>query len=807
MDQKTQQGHGYFRKSKAYGLVSGIALGTLLWAGAQVSAEEQTPQEPAVEVVAPAAAEEAPVETVTNDASGVVTTTTGATTTVDTVERQEAVANAKKEGISVTEADTEKLGTTKTAEEQAALEAQAKAKIDAEAAEVERVTKDHQANVARAEADATKEGYAEKVINQSILFKSEPQAIAKITTSGKTTQASVSLGNGAMLDETTEGTNIYDLKEGDVVTVEYTNLENATYAGQKIAKVIYEYTLKENIAGIRVYNDPTVTVYTITNQGAVSTRLGMLIKFYDQNGKQMAFSKTAPGALAFNSLNKGEVWTESITNLSDNIEFVHINGSTVYLDNGTIAARTPNNFKSEGSRFDANPATDPNHFWDGVEQPNRWYGAGIGLVTSGDAISFDIYNKVEGTVANASTRHTGYWFAFNTDIASSGVVTNPSVSTTTFTYDSVGAVTTVHVAKDGTVLVPKAMKESDKPVGSAYDVSQHEDTLVTADGKTYQFVEVTPNATGNIKLGTTDVVFTYDEVKGSVLVEYKDTKGNVLKEPVVDTPEASTGTDYDTTDHKPKVIEKDGKIYLIIPKLTEGAEQGKVQKGQTTITYIYQALETLKGVTNDKGENVDGGQLTIGEKGRYALTGASVPGAAFADGKGEYSFEDDLNEKHDRYLSSELTLLKEITLRDGTLLKAGTDLLPFVTEDYDGNIYRVALKSDFLASIADESEFQAQVMVHFERIAAGEVTNTFSHTVNGEVVTSNTVVTTTPEPEKPVTPEAPKETPKQPTPATPVAPASVLPQTGEVSSVGLLVSGLISAVAALGLAGRKRKED
>ncbi|MEY8463726.1 putative cross-wall-targeting lipoprotein signal domain-containing proteiin, partial [Streptococcus merionis] len=43
MDQKTQQGHGFFRKSKAYGLVSGIALGAMLVTGAQVSADENTP--------------------------------------------------------------------------------------------------------------------------------------------------------------------------------------------------------------------------------------------------------------------------------------------------------------------------------------------------------------------------------------------------------------------------------------------------------------------------------------------------------------------------------------------------------------------------------------------------------------------------------------------------------------------------------------------------------------------------------------------------------------------------------------------
>uniref|UniRef100_UPI003F69171D MucBP domain-containing protein n=1 Tax=Streptococcus pluranimalium TaxID=82348 RepID=UPI003F69171D len=374
----------------------------------------------------------------------------------------------------------------------------------------------------------------------------------------------------------------------------------------------------------------------------------------------------------------------------------------------------------------------------------------------------------------------------------------------TYVYKRVGDVTTVSVTTDGEVLIPKVLKIDDQEVGTGYDVSAHENKIVTEDGRTFKFVQVTNNAKGNIKDGVIDVVFTYEEVFGDVTVHYTDKDGNVIKNPVTDTPLTSTGKNYSTVDNKPTIIEHDGDKYIIIPNLTKGEEEGKVKEGNTTVTYVYNKLEAIKGVTNDKGDNVDNGVLNIGDKGSYSLTGASVLASIFQDGKGQYAFEDDLDEKHDKLLSSELILVKDITLEDGTVIKSGADLLKYAQESYDGNVYKVSLNSDFLKSIADDQELQVQAILNFERIAAGEVTNTFQNIINGEVVGSNTVKTTTPEPTKPSEPGQPTAKVVE---NVPVAQASVatLPSTGEEGSALLSVLGVMSIVSVAFVA-RKKKQ-
>ncbi|HFI0941594.1 TPA: MucBP domain-containing protein, partial [Streptococcus suis] len=79
--------------------------------------------------------------------------------------------------------------------------------------------------------------------------------------------------------------------------------------------------------------------------------------------------------------------------------------------------------------------------------------------------------------------------------------------------------------------------------------------------------------------------------KGSVIVNYVDSEGNVIKAPVTDTDKAAVGTDYDTTDNKPKeIITEDGTRYVLVPSKTIGSENGQVVEGETSITYVYQKV-------------------------------------------------------------------------------------------------------------------------------------------------------------------------------------------------------------------------
>ena len=109
-DEKVK-GHGFFRKTKAFGLASGIALGAALLIGANtVSADEVAPTQPATTASATNQSGDAKAETVVVD--------DGLTAKVKQMET---------EGFIIKQDVTKSVGTAKNAEEAKTLEAKAKA--------------------------------------------------------------------------------------------------------------------------------------------------------------------------------------------------------------------------------------------------------------------------------------------------------------------------------------------------------------------------------------------------------------------------------------------------------------------------------------------------------------------------------------------------------------------------------------------------------------------------------------------------------------------------------------------------------
>src|SRR5699024_12266746 len=86
-----------------------------------------------------------------------------------------------------------------------------------------------------------------------------------------------------------------------------------------------------------------------------------------------------------------------------------------------------------------------------------------------------------------------------------------------------------------------------------------------------------------------------------------------------------------------------------------------------------------------------------------------------------------------------------------SLLQNRTDVTKYTLRHVATSKANVAISFDkeFLEKLAEEGEFQADVYVRVKRIASCEVENTVLHTVNGYTISSNTVKTTTPEPEPP----------------------------------------------------------
>lgn len=204
---------------------------------------------------------------------------------------------------------------------------------------------------------------------------------------------------------------------------------------------------------------------------------------------------------------------------------------------------------------------------------------------------------------------------------------------------------------------------------------------------------------------------------------------------------------------------------------------------------------------NIDGKAVDKGTIKLGDTFTYTLEGWVIPAGRGYDIK-EYRFVDIMQSSHDEYKGFEVKAKVDITLADGTKIAKGTDLKEYTVWTYNAKTgtFELTFKDEFLAQVPRSSEFGSDVILEAKRIKSGTVENEFTLYVNGIPVKSDKVVTETPEPPKP-----PKQT--TPTPPAPKEPAkATLPNTGEASTYGLSLAGLVVLFGSLfGL--RKRKEN
>ena len=216
----------------------------------------------------------------------------------------------------------------------------------------------------------------------------------------------------------------------------------------------------------------------------------------------------------------------------------------------------------------------------------------------------------------------------------------------------------------------------------------------------------------------------------------------------------------------------------------------------------------------------DGQEIQIGEYLRYLLDGVTVPSKH--DTLYQYDGIDMLDMKHDKYTGNwsgiirgteyvagkDLVLPYDVVLSDGKVVKAGDKIAKgssyafqfkfdqSTNSDFIKKIVKVTwnekdgkwsytIDKDFLNSLGVKGSFDADFYIEVERIAAGEVENTFVNIVNGQEMTAK-VVTRTPEPPKPEEPGKPKQS---------------LPNTGSAASM-LPVAGMILGL--LSLAGLRK---
>ena len=223
---------------------------------------------------------------------------------------------------------------------------------------------------------------------------------------------------------------------------------------------------------------------------------------------------------------------------------------------------------------------------------------------------------------------------------------------------------------------------------------------------------------------------------------------------------------------------------------------------------------------------LDGKEVQMGELIQYLLDGSMIPERH--DTLYQYDGLDKLDTKHDRYTGNwkgiikgteytaekELVLPYDVTLKDGKVVKAGDKIakgstyaftfefnqgtnsefikkLVTVKWDAKGGQWSYVINQDFLNSLGVKGTFDADFYIEVERIAAGEVENTFVNIVNGQEMTAK-VTTYTPEPPKPSEPKKPNPQPS-------------LPNTGTASSMLPVVGMILGLLSLAGL--RKSKEN
>ncbi|HFI0539396.1 TPA: MucBP domain-containing protein [Streptococcus suis] len=360
-------------------------------------------------------------------------------------------------------------------------------------------------------------------------------------------------------------------------------------------------------------------------------------------------------------------------------------------------------------------------------------------------------------------------------------------------------------------------------VGSAYDSSAQDEVITLADGKSYKLVSKATNSTGKVAETDTYLANYYSEIKGSVVVKYVDTAGKTIAEDVVDTEDSSTGVSYDTTDNKPTMIlvkNADDTVTAYAFKeisAETSAESGKVVAGETVVTYVYEevAIVPVKDVLNKDGESVDGGKATVGDVLKFVLDGSPISDG-IQGGLWQYDLKDVLDTAKVEYINGSVKVyageFANITLPDGSVLKADDDISSYVTIEYVDGVLTIKPTEEFYTILKDngvEDLVDIDAQFDVKVLADGTIENTLIQIVNGFEFKSNK---TTTEAEVPVveTPEKPKADEPVIEAETPVVEETKrseasLPNTGTEKSYGLTVMGVLALFGSL-LGLRKKKE-
>ena len=351
-----------------------------------------------------------------------------------------------------------------------------------------------------------------------------------------------------------------------------------------------------------------------------------------------------------------------------------------------------------------------------------------------------------------------------------------------------------YVDTEGKTIKSDVTDEDAQPVDKDYDtVVDNRPQEVEFEGKTYELVPAgnytvgevddqghlksTDPTTGKVIEGDKNVTYVYklketpaEPKKGEVIITYVDENGKEIEKPRQDTPNSPYDTPYNTTEEgeKPNTIKTpDGKTYKIVPKgdypvgkvdedgHLESSDpiKGKVDKPKSTITYVY---KEVKGNVYVHYKDTEGNEL-------------------------KPSVTDEENQPVDKDYNT------VVDNRPQTIEK-------------DGKTYELVPAGTYKVGEVDEQGHLKSTDPTTGKVIEGDKNVTYVYKL----------VKSPEKPEEP-TPGKPVEpTPNKPVSERPAKPSSAkeqLPNTGENSSTGSTVLGLVAGLVGIVAFGRRKKED
>ena len=433
-----------------------------------------------------------------------------------------------------------------------------------------------------------------------------------------------------------------------------------------------------------------------------------------------------------------------------------------------------------------------------------------------------------------------------------GKVDKPK-STITYVYKEVketpaepkGNVYVHYVDTEGKTIKSDVTDEDAQPVDKDYDtVVDNRPQEIEFEGKTYELVPAgnytvgevddqghlksTDPTTGKVIEGDKNVTYVYklketpaEPKKGEVIITYVDENGKEIEKPRQDTPNSPYDTPYNTTEEgeKPNTIKTpDGKTYKIVPKgdypvgkvdedghlETSDPIKGKVDKPKSIITYVYKEVkgnvyvhykdtegnELKPSVTDEENQPVDKDYNTVVD---------NRPQTIEKDGKtyelvpaGNYTVGEVDDQGH----------LKSSDPTTGKVIEGDKNVT---------YIYKLVKSPDKPVEPTPDKPVEPTPDKPVEPTPDKPVDPTPGKPVNptpGKPVDPTPGKPVDPTPGKPVDPTPGK--PVDPTPGKPVDPTpgkGQLPNTGETTSVGSTVLGLVAGLVGFVAFGRRKKED